>query len=160
MISDYWKKIIDEIIETKQRDESKVLVAGVGSEPYNPPEIIDSNVARKAVYAGCFNGQEQLGKSSFEEINEDTVTSLRQFMSVAEIEQPTGVWMAPTCQADRAAKIMNRNSVKSSLIRQNTVGNLLEQTTLGEFLAAVENVRKKSVMELTETTRRSSSEGL
>ena len=155
---DYWKKIIDEIIETKQRDESKVLVAGAGSEPDNPSEIEDSNVSRKAVYAGCLNGPEQIGKSSFEEINEDTVTSLRQFMSVAEIEQPTGLWMAPTCQTDRAAKIkiMQRNS----LIRQNTVGDLLEQTTLGEFLSAVENVRKKSVMELTETTRRSSSEGL
>ena len=28
------------------------------------------------------------------------------------------------------------------------VGALLEQTTLGEFLAAVENVRKKSQMEV------------
>ena len=155
---DYWKKIIHEIVETKQRDESKVLVTGVGTEPDNLTDIEDPNAARKAFYAGCLNGQEQLGKSSFEEINEDTVTSLRQFMSVAEIEQPKGVWMAPTCQTDRAAKIkiMQRNS----LIRQNTVGDLLEQTTLGEFLSAVENVRKKSVMELTETTRGSSSEDL
>ena len=38
-----------------------------------------------------------------------------------------------------------------SFFRSAAVGALLEQTTLGEFLTAVENVRRKSQMELSET---------
>ena len=230
-VTDYWKKIINEIIEIKQSDinmdDSKVLVAGGGSEPClmipdTRLDIEDPNAARKAVSTGDLHEQDQLGESfeeelniqakavkktseikigenfltvpgghrrtranspdtddenSFEEINEDTITSLRQFMSVAKIEQPLDVWMAnnlpggyrgealssaPTRQVSRAAsfsgaKVTRRSSLKSNLSRQSTrtamsgpVGNLLEQTTLGEFLAAVENVRKKSEMELAE----------
>ena len=56
-------------------------------------------------------------------------------------------------------KVHRRNSVKSTLSRQSTkssasngtggpIGALLEQTTLGEFLTAVDNVRKKSTIEM------------
>ena len=230
-VTDYWKKIINEIIEIKQSDinidDSKVLVLGGGSEPclMNPDTLLDNedtDAVRKAVSTGDIYAHDQLEASfeeelniqtkaakktseikigenfltvpgghqrtrasspetgeetSFEEINEDTITSLRQFMAVAKIEQPLDVWMennlpggyregtrtsAPTRQVSRAAsfagtKVSRRSSVKSNLSRQSTrtavngpVSNLLEQTTLGEFLAAVENVRKKSQMELTE----------
>merc|ERR1711862_409539 len=60
-------------------------------------------------------------------------------------------------------KVGRRNSVRSTLSRQSTnsgiststggpIGALLEQTTLGEFLTAVENVRKKSEWELDKVT--------
>ena len=241
-VTDYWKRIINEIIEIKQSDinidDSAVLVTGGGSEPcFKIPDthwidVEDPNAVRKAVSTGDINQLDQLDASfeeelnvktksgkktseikisenfltvpgghrrtrastpdsdgSFEEINDDTITSLRQFMSVAKIEQPLDVWMqnnlpdgykkeeladAPTRQVSRAGSIVGtrlsgvgglsgvsgvtrRNSVKSNLSRQSSrsamsgpVGDLLEQTTLGEFLAAVENVRRKSQMELIE----------
>ena len=238
-VTDYWKKIIHEIIEIKQSDinidDSAVLVTGGGSEPcFRIPDthwvdVEDKNAVRKVVSTGDINQQDQLDTSfeeelnmktksvkktseikisenfltvpgghrrtrastpdtdsSVEEINDDTITSLRQFMSVAKIEQPLDVWMqnnlpdgykkeesadAPTRQVSRAGSltgnrlsgpgglsgVRRRNSMKSNLSRQSSrtamsgpVGDLLEQTTLGEFLAAVENVRRKSQLELVE----------
>ena len=235
-VTDYWKKIINEIIEIKQSDinidDSAVILTGGGSEPcFSIPDthwidVEEPNAARKAVSTGDINELDQLDASfeeelnvktkqgkktseikisenfltvpgghrrtrastpdtdtSFEEINDDTITSLRQFMSVAKIEQPLDVWMqnnlpdgykkeelreAPTRQVSRAgsitgtrlaglAGVTRRNSLKSNISRQSSrsamsgpVGDLLEQTTLGEFLAAVENVRRKSQMELIE----------
>ena len=238
-VTDYWKKIINEIIEIKQSDinidDSAVILTGGGSEPcFSIPDthwidVEEPNAARKAVSTGDINELDQLDASfeeelnvktklgkktseikisenfltvpgghrrtrastpdtdtSFEEINDDTITSLRQFMSVAKIEQPLDVWMqnnlpdgyrkeeltdAPTRQVSRTGSfagarvsgvngvsaVTRRNSVKSNLSRQSSrtamsgpVGDLLEQTTLGEFLAAVENVRRKSQLELVE----------
>jgi len=145
-------------------------------------------------------------QQTLEELNEDTITSLRQFLTSVRIAQPVEAWvennlpgygdgdsLAPTRQISRDSsfnqnhsklnhktvggfgntsevgavrrrsslqpKMQRRNSVKSTLSRQSTksaasngtggpIGALLEQTTLGEFLTAVENVRKKSTMEL------------
>jgi len=144
---------------------------------------------------------------SVEEINEDTITSLRQFLTNARITEPDAVWMennlpgfngagdglAPTRRVSRNSsirsgisskqnhltvggfgnnaghelvrrsslqnKINRKNSVRSNMSRQSTIsgsnsatggpiGALLEQTTLGEFLTAVENVRRKSTMHM------------
>jgi len=145
-------------------------------------------------------------EQSLEELNEDTITSLRQFLTNAKIARPVEAWVennlpgyggdgdsqAPTRQMSRNSsfnqnhsklnqvtvggfgtatevervrrsslqhKVHRRNSVKSNISRQSTrsaasngtggpIGALLEQTTLGEFLTAVENVRKKSTMEV------------
>ena len=237
-VTDYWKRIINEIIEIKQSDinidDSAVLVTGGGSEPcFRIPDshwvdVEENNAVRKVVSTGDINQLDQLDASfeeelniktktkktseikisenfltvpgghrrtrastpdsegSYGEMNDDTITSLRQFMSVAKIEQPLDVWMqnnlpegyrkeeltdAPTRQVSRAGSfagtrpnglsglsgVTRRNSVKSNLSRQSSrtamsgpVGDLLEQTTLGEFLAAVENVRRKSQLELIE----------
>jgi len=125
---------------------------------------------------------------SVEELNDDTITSLRQFIQVAKISQPVEEWaennlpgwggagmqmgvkgdsvdsVVSTVQGKAASlsaepvarkKTERRLSVKSNMSRVSTrsaaVGALLEQTTLGEFLTAVENVRRKSQMELSET---------
>jgi len=130
---------------------------------------------------------------SVEELNDDTITSLRQFIQVAKISQPVEEWaqnnlpgwggasgtgalhntmhMGDSVEsvnstlhgkaASLSAEPMTRNkterrlSVKSNMSRVSTrsaaVGALLEQTTLGEFLTAVENVRRKSQMELNVT---------
>jgi len=143
---------------------------------------------------------------SIEELNEDTITSLRQFLTNAKIAKPVEAWvennlpgysyhtyggqgdsMPPTRQISRNSSFRNnqltvggfgnpsefsvvrrsslhskvgrRNSVRSTLSRHSTksaastgtagpIGALLEQTTLGEFLTAVENVRKKSTIGL------------
>eukprot|EP00092_Neocalanus_flemingeri_P037612 GFUD01040948.1.p1 GENE.GFUD01040948.1~~GFUD01040948.1.p1 ORF type:complete len:661 (+),score=160.23 GFUD01040948.1:435-2417(+) len=145
---------------------------------------------------------------SLEEMNEDTISSLRQFLTSARMNQPgVDAWVEnnlPGCGGDGdsqaptrlnsrnssfgqnkqtklnhvtvggfgntsevtavrrrslQSKMNRRNSVKSTLSRQSTrsaasngtggpIGALLETTTLGEFLTAVENVRKKSTMEM------------
>jgi len=148
---------------------------------------------------------QQEAEQTLEELNEDTITSLRQFLTNAKIARPVEAWvennlpgyggdgdsLAPTRQLSRNSsfnsnaklnqvtiggfgnatefsavrrsslqhKVHRRNSVKSTLSRQSTkssasngtggpIGALLEQTTLGEFLTAVDNVRKKSTIGL------------
>ena len=152
-VTDYWKKIINEIILIKESDikidDSSILVGGGGSEPClvlpdgdvgNGDEVYD---IRKAVSAN--NVQEQLDTSfeleldqrrlsksneaivkkkesvirvsenfltvpgghrrtrasspssgsdegNYEELNEDTITSLRQFVAVAKIGQSAEEW--------------------------------------------------------------------
>ena len=152
-VTDYWKKIINEIILIKESDikidDSSILVGGGGSEPClvlpdgdggNGDEVYD---IRKAVSAN--NVQEQIDTSfeleldqrrlsksneaivkkkdsvirvsenfltvpgghrrtrastpsscsdegSYEELNEDTITSLRQFVAVAKIGQSAEEW--------------------------------------------------------------------
>ena len=152
-VTDYWKKIINEIILIKESDikidDSSILVGGGGSEPClvlpdgdggNGEEVYD---IRKAVSAN--NVQEQLDTSfeleldqrklsksneaivkkkesvirvsenfltvpgghrrtrasspssgsdegNYEELNEDTITSLRQFVAVAKIGQSAEEW--------------------------------------------------------------------
>lgn len=151
-VTDYWKKIINEIILIKesdiQIDDSAILVGGGGSEPClvlpdgdggNGDDVYD---IRKAVSAN--NVQEQLDNSfqleldqrrlsktngaivkkesvirvsenfltvpgghrrtrastpssgsdssNYEELNEDTITSLRQFVAVAKIGQSAEEW--------------------------------------------------------------------
>ena len=153
-VTDYWKKIINEIILIKESDikidDSAILVGGGGSEPClvlpdgdggNGDEVYD---IRKAVSAN--NVQEQLDNSfqleldqrrlsksneviavkkdsvirvsenfltvpgghrrtrastpssgsdegsNYEELNEDTITSLRQFVAVAKIGQSAEEW--------------------------------------------------------------------
>jgi len=153
---------------------------------------------------------QQDAQKSLEELNEDTITSLRQFLTNAKIAKPVEAWvennlpgyayhtyggqgdsLPSTRQLSRNSsfrgnsnhnqltiggvgnpsefsvvrrsslqnKVGRRNSVRSTLSRQSThsgvststggpIGALLEQTTLGEFLTAVENVRKKSTIGL------------
>ena len=152
-VTDYWKKIINEIILIKESDikidDSSILVGGGGSEPClvlpdgdggNGDEVYD---IRKAVSAN--NVQEKLDTSfeleldqrrlsksneaivkkkesvirvsenfltvpgghrrtrasspssgsdegNYEELNEDTITSLRQFVAVAKIGQSAEEW--------------------------------------------------------------------
>ena len=142
------------------------------------------------------------GEARLEELNEDTITSLRQFLQSAKLPSHphTSGWVEnnmgggpvvvggvpdgpedsgpPTRQISRESSLssaqqaearrrvvgagrsstVRRNSVRSTVSRQSTrsgasgqggpIGALLEQTTLGEFLTAVENVRKKSQMEV------------
>ena len=149
------------------------------------------------------------GEARLEELNEDTITSLRQFLQSAKLPSHphTGGWVEnnmgggpvvvggvpdsgpPTRQISRESSLssaqqaearrrvagagrsstVRRNSVRSTVSRQSTrsgasgqggpIGALLEQTTLGEFLTAVENVRKKSQLEVRQETGAGSRRG-
>ena len=164
------------------------------------------HVKTRSVSGDDENFLQQEVERSLEELNEDTITSLRQFLTNAKIARPVEAWvennlpgyggdgdsLAPTRPMSRNSsfnqnhsklnqvtvggfgnatevervrrsslqhKVHRRNSVKSNISRQSTrsaasngtggpIGALLEKTTLGEFLTAVENVRKKSTMEM------------
>jgi len=160
------------------------------------------HVKTRSVSGGEDRFLQQEVEQSLEELNEDTITSLRQFLTNAKIARPVEAWvennlpgyggdgdsLAPTRQTSfnqnhsklnqvtvggfgnatevervrRSSlqhKVHRRNSVRSNISRHSTrsaasngtggpIGALLEQTTLGEFLTAVENVRKKSTMEM------------
>lgn len=131
-------------------------------------------------------------EGSYEELNEDTITSLRQFVAVAKIGQSAEEWaennlpswtrsktdsvdtvtrrgslglgrtVSLNTEAGTGKKVERRASTRSTLSRNSTrsaitgpVGALLEQTTLGEFMAAVESVRRKSHLELPLTSEAS-----
>lgn len=100
-------------------------------------------------------------------LNQETITSLRQLLTSLpeELELPeeeaasrrlsqvfgsdTGqdpVYLTVQPDRDRVRR-PTPHYRKASMISQAPVTSLLEQTTLGEFLTAVENVRRKSMME-------------
>jgi len=186
-----------------------------GKVPVNPNflTVPGGHVKTRSVSGSEQEFLEQEANKSFEELNEDTITSLRQFLTNAKIARPVEAWvennlpgydsLPPTRQISRnssfknnsrhnqvtvggfgnpaefaavrrsslQSRVQRRNSVRSTLSRHSTksaasngtggaIGALLEQTTLGEFLTAVENVRKKSTigldMEPTGESRRNS----
>ena len=85
---------------------------------------------------------------------QDTVTSLRQFLTSAQLPQPQWLEQGLRCPGEEAPTrlLVNsnenaRSSRRASLISNpDSVSQLLEQTTLGELMVAVDNVRKKSMI--------------
>lgn len=251
-VTDYWKKIINEIILIKESDikidDSDILVGGGGSEPClvlpdgdggkrdrddvydirkavsanNVQEVLDNSFQLELDQRRLSNSNELIVKkdsvirvsdnfltvpgghrrtrastpssgsdsSNYEELNEDTITSLRQFVAVAKIGQSAEEWaennlpswtraradsvdngarrvslgrtVSLNTEAGSGVRVERRPSTKSTLSRSSTrsaisgpVGALLEQTTLGEFMAAVESVRRKSHLELPGTAETS-----
>ena len=206
------------LIDTGHHPISRSVSAANQSNFLTVPGQVDTNfltVPGGHVKTRSLSGSEeeylqQDAQKSLEELNEDTITSLRQFLTNAKIAKPVEAWvennlpgyayhtysgqgdsLPSTRQMSRNSsfrgnsnrnqltvggvgnpsefsvvrrsslqnKVGRRNSVRSTLSRQSTnsgiststggpIGALLEQTTLGEFLTAVENVRKKSTIGL------------
>ena len=86
---------------------------------------------------------------------QDTVTSLRQFLTSAQLPQPHWLEQGLRCPGEEAPTRLlvnpnnenGRSSRRASVVSNpDSVSQLLEQTTLGELMVAVDNVRRKSMI--------------
>ena len=86
---------------------------------------------------------------------QDTVTSLRQFLTSAHLPQPQWLEQGLRCPGEEAPTRLlvnpnnenGRSSRRASVVSNpDSVSQLLEQTTLGELMVAVDNVRRKSMI--------------
>ena len=86
---------------------------------------------------------------------QDTVTSLRQFLTSAQLPQPQWLEQGLRCPGEEAPTRLlvnpnnenGRSSRRASVVSNpDSVSQLLEQTTLGELMVAVDNVRRKSMI--------------
>ena len=86
---------------------------------------------------------------------QDTVKSLRQFLTSAQLPQPQWLDQGLRCPGEEAPTrlLVNSNNENARSSRRgsvvsnpDSVSQLLEQTTLGELMVAVDNVRRKSMI--------------
>jgi len=235
---EYWKKILNEILTLKQEggegaewmDGNLLTGIGGGSEPcLGDTSMTEDTVKKRSVSAGDIDLIQEDGTklnsefqsslhsldknclSDIQELNEDTITSLRHFLENSNIgagagwmggkkeaagrqrDRDLGEWMInnfpdepgmslpslpPTRpisksnsmrvhhtvhevprrnrfssvhsqrgRVDRRHSLNSNRSIRSNSSQASIIGQLLERTTLGEFLTAVENVKVKTEAE-------------
>jgi len=235
---EYWKKILNEILTLKQEgvegaewmDGNLLTGIGGGSEPcLGDTSMTEDTTKKRSVSAGDIDLIQEDGTklnsefqsslhsldknclSDIQELNEDTITSLRHFLENSNIgagagwmggkkeaagrqrDRDLGEWMInnfpdepgmslpslpPTRpisksnsmrvhhtvhevprrnrfssvhsqrgRVDRRHSLNSNRSIRSNSSQASIIGQLLERTTLGEFLTAVENVKVKTEAE-------------
>ena len=180
-LDDYWRRILAEVWVMKHGG-GEDLGDGLVSHSSQPclGEMGEDNLGmRKTVSMGDLidssdNSEQQERAASPTNPNllgvpgaggggmasvQDTVKSLRQFLTSAQLPQPQWLDQGLRCPGEEAPTRLlsnsnnnNENAITSSSRRGSVASNpdsvsqLLEQTTLGELMVAVDNVRRKSMI--------------
>ena len=139
-LDDYWRRIIGEIIELKQEEGGDGVLLEVEGE--GGQDNLGGDLEEE-VDGGQLTTDPQLLGVPAPYLTGDTVSSLQQFLSSAQLE---GLRCPGEEPATRLRKISMARRRSSTASTKSGLNQLLEQTTLGEFLTAVDNVRRKSVM--------------
>ena len=175
-LDDYWRRILAEVWVMKHGGQGgEDLGDGLVTHTSQPclTEMGEDNLGmRKTVSMGDLidnDNPEQNRAASPTNPNllalpgsasvQDTVSSLRQFLTSAQLPQPPwldqGLEHGLRCPGDEAPTRLlvnsGENNVRSSrrasvVSNPESVSQLLGQTTLGELMVAVDNVRKKSMI--------------
>ena len=169
-LDDYWRRILAEVWVMKHGEDLGDGLVASSSQPcfsVEPEEGEDNLGMRKTVSMGDLidssDNPEQGRAASPTNPNllgvpgpasvQDTVTSLRQFLASAQLPQPQWLEQGLRCPGEEAPTRMlvnsehGRSSRRASIVSNpDSVSQLLEQTTLGELMVAVDNVRRKSMI--------------
>ena len=140
-LDDYWRRIIGEIIELKQEEGGDGVLLEVEGE--GGQDNLGGDLEEEELDGGKLTRDPQLLGVPAPYLTGDTVSSLQQFLSSAQLE---GLRCPGEEPATRLRKISMARRRSSTASAKSGLNQLLEQTTLGEFLTAVDNVRRKSVM--------------
>ena len=140
-LDDYWRRIIGEIIELKQEEGGDGVLLEVEGE--GGQDNLGGDLEEEELDGGKLTRDPQLLGVPAPYLTGDTVSSLQQFLSSAQLE---GLRCPGEEPATRLRKISMARRRSSTASTKSGLNQLLEQTTLGEFLTAVDNVRRKSVM--------------
>ena len=172
-LDDYWRRILAEVWVMKHGEDLGDGLVASSSQPcfsVEPEEGKDNLGMRKTVSMGdlidstsdnpdqgraaCPTNPNLLGVPGPASV-QDTVTSLRQFLASAQLPQPQWLEKGLRCPGEEAPTRMlfnsnsehGRSSRRASVVSNpDSVSQLLEQTTLGELMVAVDNVRRKSMI--------------
>lgn len=148
---EYWKKVIHEIAKLKRQDNDD----GNGQSLYSE-EVVDGDMTTPKV-----DFDQKFLSADMADLDQRTVTSIRNFLdainnadggaignSSSKVPGSQQFLSVPGATENRRqrkpSKVSMRNFDGDNSISQagSAIGDLLEQTTLGEFLAAVDNVEE------------------
>ena len=140
-LDDYWRRIIGEIIELKHEEGGDGVLLEVEEE--GGQDNLGGDIEEEELDGGQLTTDPQLLGVPAPYLAGDTISSLQQFLSSAQLQ---GLRCPGEEPATRLRKISMARRRSSTASTKSGLNQLLEQTTLGEFLTAVDNVRRKSVM--------------
>ena len=172
-LDDYWRRILTEVVALKHPGKDlpdALLPSGGSSHQLGEMEDPATPDIRKAMSLDTLAEREAVEGRSHLVVPgvavQDTVRSLREFLTSSHLPQPSWLEQGLRCPGEEAPTRLTLGDQGPTLAQghltlpqgqatrristshtNSQVGQILEQTTIGQFLTAVENVRKKSVME-------------